>query len=1003
MKHVNLGFSPKILALLLGLFLSLGAYAQIAVKGLVKDDLGEPLPGAHVVVKGTTNGAVTDFDGRFTLSAPKGATLVISYVGFESKEVTATGNVVVTLADDSKMLDDLVVIGYGVAKKNDLTGSVTVITPDEENHGVITTAQEMMQGKIAGVSIVDNGGTPGGGATIKIRGGSSLNASNDPLIVIDGLAIDNNGVKGVSNLLSIVNPADIETFTVLKDASATAIYGSRGSNGVIIITTKKGSSGNKIKVGYNGNVSFATRKKSVEVMTGDEMRTFIQDWYGMDKYNELHAAGWIGDANTDWQSEIYRTAVSNDHNITLQGGTAHMPYRVSVGYTCNRGILKTSDFRRTTASFNLNPSLADDHLKINLNAKYMYAESRFPNTGAVGGAIWMNPTVPVYSDDDPNTGGYWAWLSSGTALGDPTYPNTINTQGTKNPLAQLMLKRDEAGSHDLMGNAEFDYAIHKCEDLHLHLNLGGEYSNGKQDSYGSPMSPDNWYYGWDGWSRIEKYNMQLNAYAQYAHTWRDKHDFNVMAGYEWQHFYRHETQDGWGMYPTTNTEMGALPEADRIVNRYNTPYKTENYLVSFFGRANYTLLNRYMWTATVRRDGSSRFSNHWSNFPSFAFAWRINDEKFMQNATNVSQLKLRLGWGMTGQQDVGRDYYYFANYSEGTSSDSYYDLVGDGTLKRPNVYNTDLKWETTTTTNVGVDLGLWNNRLTVSADWYYRKTTDLINTVTVAAGSNFRNYMTGNIGSLKNTGAEVQLNLVAIDKKDWTWELGFNATYNYNEITESNSDSPITTGGISAGTNNYCKAIAVGHSSSAFFVYQQVYDAQGLPIDGVFVDRNGDGIITEEDRYFYKQSTAPWMLGFSSKLRYRNWDLGFNLRACLGNYVFNDLEAGMGNLSTVVNESLGYVSNRATYELPKGWTTWLAYPSDYFVQNGSFLKCDNITLGYSWPGATRHKISGRVYGSVSNVFCVTKYKGIDPEVNGGIDNSIYPRPITYQVGVNLNF
>ena len=1012
MKQVFSDVSPKLLALFLGLVLSMSAFAQIQVKGLVKDDLGEPLPGAKVATKSGDVATVTDFNGNFQLTAPKGSTLVISYIGFVTKEVTASSNVVVTLTEDAKALEDVVVIGYGTAKKNDLTGSVTVVKPDEENHGVITTAQEMMQGKIAGVNIVSGGGAPGGGATIRIRGGSSLNASNDPLVVIDGLPIDNNGVKGVANLLSIVNPADIESFTVLKDASATAIYGSRGSNGVIIITTKKGAAASKVKITYNGNVNVSTRKKSIEVMSGDQLRQFVRDWYGQDKYDELHTKGWIGDANTDWQDEIYRTAVSSDHNITFQGGTKHMPYRATVGYTGDRGILKTSDFRRTTASFNLNPSVADDHLKINLNGKYMYAESRYPNTGAVSGALWMNPTVPVMSDDPmfTNTAGYWQWMKDGSSLDDPTYPYNLNSQGTSNPVSLLMLKRDEAGSHDLIGNAEFDYSIHHLEDLHLHLNMGGEYAHGEQDTKTSPASPDGFYTGWDGWSKIVKYNLQLNAYAQYSHNWNMKHDFNVMAGYEYQRFHRKETSDGWGLYPVTNNTHGNDSFEDRMVNRsnpapgYSTPcYKTENYIISLMGRANYTLLGRYLFSATVRRDGSSRFHDHWANFPSFAFAWRINEEKFMQNLHNVSLMKLRLGWGKTGQQDGIGDYNYFPTYGTGSSSDSYYDLVGNGTISRPNVYNTELKWETTTTTNVGLDLGLWNNRLNLSADYYYRKTTDLINTVDVSAGSNFRNTMTGNIGSLKNTGVELQVSAVAIDKKNWTWELGFNATYNYNEITESNSEEPIPSMYISSGTGNYAGSIAVGHPSSAFYVYQQVYDDNGLPINGVFVDRDGDGQITVSDRYWYKQATAPWLFGFTSKLRYKNWDLGFGLRASVGNYVWNDPEAGMSNLATVVEEGLGYVSNRSTNELPKAWTTWLYNPSDYFVQNASFLKCDNITLGYSWPAATRHKIAGRVYASVTNVFCITKYKGVDPEVWGGVDNNIYPRPISYQVGVNLNF
>ena len=1013
MKQINIRIPLRVLTFICGLFLSVGAFAQIAVKGHVKDDAGEPIMGAAVRVVGQPGGVVTDFDGNFSISAPKGAQLTISFMGFQTATVAASPVVNVVLQEDQKLLEDVVVIGYGTAKKNDLTGSVTVVKPDEQNHGVITTAQEMMQGKIAGVNIVDGGGAPGGGATIRIRGGSSLNASNDPLIVIDGLAIDNNGVKGVANLLSIVNPADIESFTVLKDASATAIYGSRGSNGVIIITTKKGAAGSKVKVTYNGSVNIDSRKKSVEVMDGNQFRQFVKDWYGDTKYNELYTKGWIGDANTDWQDEIYRTAVSSDHNITIQGGTKHMPYRASIGYTGDRGILKTSEFRRTTASFNLSPSVADDHLKINLTGKYMFAESRYPNTGAVGAAIWMNPTVPVRSDDPrfATTGGYWQWLKDGSPQGaDTEWLYTLNSQGTKNPVSLLNLKRDEAGSHDFMGNAEFDYSIHHLEDLHLHVNLGGEFATGKQDTKTSPYSPDGFYFGWDGWDKIVKYNLQLNTYAQYSHNWNRKHEFNIMAGYEYQRYHRKQTNDGWGAYPGTNVEHGADAYADRIMNRieptngYSTYcFMTENFVESFMGRANYTLLNRYLFSATFRADGSSRFYDHWATFPSFAFAWRINEEKFLKDAKNLSQLKLRLGWGKTGQQDGIADYGYFATYSKSTSSDGYYDLVGDGTIKRPNVYNTLLKWETTTTSNVGIDFGLWNNRLSISADYYYRETTDLINTVDVSAGSNFRNTMTGNIGSLKNTGFELQATAVAIDKKDWTWELGFNATYNKNEITKSNSEEPVPTMYISSGTGNYVGSIAVGHPSSAFYVYQQVYDENGLPINGVFVDRDGDGQITQSDRYWYKQAMAPWTMGFSSKLRYKRWDLGFSLRASIGNYVWNDSEAGMSNLATVVEEGLGYVSNRATYELPKAWTTWLYNPSDYFVQNASFLKCDNITLGYSWPGATRHKISGRVYASVSNVFCITKYKGIDPEVGGGVDNNIYPRPIKYQVGINLNF
>ncbi len=1011
MKQANLGISPKVLALFLGLFLSVSAFAQITVKGLVKDDLGEPLPGANVAIKGKGNAAVTDFNGKFQLSCAKGATLVISYIGFNAKEVTAAPSVVVTMSEDAKMLQEAVVIGYGTAKKSDLTGSVAVVKPDEENKGFVTSAQDLMQGKIAGVSVINNGGEPGAGATIRVRGGASLNASSDPLIVIDGLALDNNGVQGVSNPLALVNPADIESFSVLKDASATAIYGSRGSNGVIIITTKKGKAGSKVKVGYTGNVSVSTLSQKMDVMTGDEYRDFIKNYYGQNTYDELTQKGWLGDANTDWQDEVYRNGVSTEHNITLQGGLKHMPYRVSLGYAGIRGTIKTSENKRTNVGVSLNPSLANDHLKINLNGKFLYNERTLANTAVVGTAVAMNPTVPVKAPGFDSFGGYWAWAQASNYSDSREGLQGLNSNGTKNPVAMLDLRRDLGAAKQFVGNAEFDYAIHKFEDLHLHANLGADYSKGKSDVLESPMSPNNYYYGYQGWYSKEKYNLQANTYAQYGHNWKEKHDFNVMAGYEWQHFHNETAQDEGGLYPLTY--LGVDANGNSLAGTHYTNWTTvpgagENYLVSFFGRTNYTLLGRYSATVTVRRDGSSRFhkDHRWGTFPSAALAWRINEEKFMQNCSNVSQLKLRLGYGQTGQQEGISDWYYMPTYNVGTTNDSKYPLAGDGTLYRPNVYNPDLTWETTTTYNAALDLGLWNNRLTASVDFYLKRTTDLLNTVYVSAGSNFRNMMTGNIGSMENKGVELQIGYTAVDKKNWTWDLGFNATYNHSEITDItvNSDgTPVATGGISAGTGGFCQAHAKGHAPSSFYIYQQVYGDDGQPIEGAYVDRDGNGIINESDKYFYKSPNAPWMFGLSSKLRYKNWDLGFNLRASVGNYVYNDTEAGWSNVSTVYDSSLAYLSNRPTYELPKSWKTWDNALSDYFIHNASFLKCDNITLGYSFPSWTRHKISGRIFASVSNVFTVTKYNGLDPEVFGGIDNNMYPRPRTYQVGVSLNF
>ena len=993
-----------LLILMAGMFLSVEAFAQqIAVKGIVKDKTGEPIIGANVLVKGTTNGTITDFDGNFQLNANKGDIISVSFIGYNTQELPAAANMNIILVEDTEMMEEVVVIGYGVAKKNDLTGSVTAIKPDEMNKGLVTNAQDMMQGKIAGVNVTSAGGAPGAGASIRIRGGSSLNASNDPLIVIDGLAMDNKGVKGLSNPLSMVNPADIESFTVLKDASATAIYGSRGSNGVIIITTKKGRSGQKPQVTYNGNISVSAKRKTIDVMDGNEFRAFVTDMYG----EGSDAVNALGKANTDWQDLIYRTAVSHDHNLTLNGGLKHMPYRVSLGYTGQEGILKTSSFKRFTASVNLAPSFLDDHLKFNLNAKGMVAKSQYADGGAVNAAVWMDPTQsPRVADGYELFGGYFQWRTNGASLNDPEWPYTVNPLATKNPVALLEQKDDHAKSKSFIGNAEIDYKIHGFEDLRLHVNLGADYSTGRTTTWVSPFSSTNHYYGWNNWDETDKYNLSLNAYGQYYKDFKRHQHLDVMAGYEWQHFHSQGEYNGFGYYQPTNTV-----KPNEKFSENGKKWATENYLVSFFGRLNYTLFDRYMFTATVRHDGSSRFKDHWATFPSFALGWKIKEEAFLKDVDAVSDLKLRLGYGMTGQQEGIGDYNYFASYNVNTNSDSYYPVdkpvsEGGGILYRPNAYNQDLTWETTTTYNAGIDFGFVDNRLTGSVDYYYRNTKDLLNQVYVAAGSNFRNQVMSNIGSLKNQGVEVALNWKAIVTKDWYWDLGLNVTYNKNEITELNGDADykVQTGGISSGTGNTCQAHAVGYPANSFYVFQQVYDQKGMPIEGVYVDRNGDGIINQDDKYLYKSPMAPWTAGLTSKLMYKDWDFSFSLRGSFGNYVFNDLEAGASNVSkSQIWAPSEYLSNRPKSVLDKNWQTYDNVLSDYFVQNASFVKCDNITLGYSFKGQKATRVSGRVYATVSNVFTITKYDGIDPEVMGGIDNGMYPRPITAMLGLSLNF
>ena len=1033
MKQVNIKVPFRMLVLVLGLFLSVGAFAQIEVKGHVKDAQGEPIIGATVRVVGTQDATITDFDGNFTLKAKQGADLTVSYIGYQNATIKAASSVEVTLQDDQTVLENVVVIGYGRAKKSDLTGSVTAIKPDEMNHGLQTSAQDMLQGKVAGVNITNSGGEPGGNATIRIRGGSSLNASNNPLIVIDGLAMDSYGIQGMSNPLNLVNPNDIESFTVLKDASATAIYGSRASNGVIIITTKKGRKGQAPQISYNGNVSISAVKKKMDVLSGSDYINFAknlvmskkgyseEEWLASSEYASLgyfNANGEHVFANTDWQDEIYRTAVSTDHNITVAGGIKNMPYRVSFGYTDQNGVVKTSNYQRYTASVNLSPSFLEDHLNFNFNAKGMYSKTTYANAGtAIGSAIFMDPTKPVYDTDKTNGfGGYWQW-SSTTDWGDTEWTKNINTYATGNPVAALNNYSDKGKSKALIGNLEADYKIHGFEDLHIHMNAGMDISSGKSNKSQSPYTYTGgiYYYGNYGWNKMDTYNLSLSLYAQYMKDINETHHFDIMAGYEWQHFHIKTDYFYYGLYPSTTTKVD--DDGNSLAGTYyqpseNTLYKSENYLVSFFGRFNYSLLDRYMLTFTLRDDGSSRFhkDKRWGVFPSLALAWKISEEPFLKNAKWMSDFKLRLGWGITGQQEGIGDFTYLPTFTP-NSQGAYYHLFGEGRTYRPDAYNPNLTWEKTTTWNAGIDFGILNDRLTLNLDFYHRKTKDLINTVVVPVGTNFSNKVTSNIGSLHNTGIEFAANWRAIQTKDWNWQIGYNLTWNKNEIDElvasTGEDYKILHGGLAIGDSGSdgIKSWHVGNAVDAYYVYQQVYDAKGQPIEGQFVDRNADGIINQDDRYYYKKSTPDVTMGLTSKVMYKNWDFGFSLRASINNYVYNGIEAGNSHLS-LNNVYLGNAwHNVLDMARAKNWQTGTLQGalSDYFIQNASFLKCDNITLGYSFNNPFGLKVNGRVYATAQNVFTITKYKGLDPEIDGGYDGNMYPRPFVGILGLSLNF
>ena len=1031
MKQVKIKLPLRALTLAGGLLLTVSSFAQTnAIKGHVKDASGEPVMGATITVNGKAVG-ITDMDGNFSVDAAPGTNLTFTYLGMTPQTVKASKEMSITLQDDSKSLNEVVVIGYGVAKKSDLTGSVTAIKPDSKNKGVVVNAQDMLTGKVAGVNITSNDGTPGGGAKIRVRGGSSLNASNDPLIVIDGLAMDNDGVKGLSNLLSVVNPQDIESFSVLKDASATAIYGSRGSNGVIIITTKKGRKGQKPTVSYSGSVTISEKKNTIDVLNADEFRATVEKLYGKD--SEAYSA--LGTANTNWQDLIYRTAISHDHNITVSGAAKSLPYRVSVGYTDQQGIVKTSDFKRATASLNLNPSFFKDHLTLNLNAKGMYARTLYTDGSVVSSAVRMDPTQDPYNftseyhknqlrDKDGNSlldqtlknyGGYFQW-SKKAEYGDNTWPFTFDsTTQMPNPLSLLDQGSQIAHSRSFIGSADIDYKVHGFEDLRLHATLGADISKGRQSQSFATSCTNALYYGSYGGEEILKRNLSLSAYAQYYKDFNKIHHFDIMAGYEWQHFWRSKNNDYVGYYPETNNDASL-----KGTERPHTPYseKSESYLVSFFGRANYTLLDRYFLTATVRDDGSSRFKEHWAWFPSFAFAWKANKEAFLKNADWLSDLKLRLGYGKTGQQagSIG-DYEWIPSYAISTGTNGFYPVTGTGELYRPNNYRPDLKWETTTTYNVGLDWGIMDQRLSGSVDWYYRKTTDLLNYAPLPSMAGYKNQAWQNIGSLKNTGVEAAITWRAIQTKDWFWTMTYNFTYNKNEITDLNGVSengaPVVNTNIKVGDGSgaYLQANQVGYAMNSYYVYQQVYDKNGKPIENCVVDRNGDGKINESDKYLYKSPAAPVTMGFSSRLEYKNWDFGFSLRASLGNYVYNNVEQGMSNMNTGewFSNSLKYFSNRLKSTVERNWQTYeiTSKLSDYYVKNASFLKCDNITLGYSFNNLFKssgwHGLSGRAYATASNVFTITNYDGLDPEVGDGYDNNLYPRPFSVVVGLSLNF
>ncbi len=985
----------KQIILLAFLLISFPALSQeIEVSGKVADaETGEPLPGVSIVLVGTQQGTTTDMDGNYSIRVPEDATLEFSFVGYYPQEIAIEGRSTINVQLEKKVeeLEEVVVIGYGQVRKEDATGSLSKISTEDFQKGAITSPQKLLQGKAAGVQVTTGGGAPGSGTQIRIRGASSLTASSDPLIVIDGVPMSTEGISGMRNPLNSINPSDIQDITVLKDASATAIYGSRATNGVIIITTKGGKEAQPLMVNYQGKFSVNQRTNEIDVLNADEFSSLIKE-----KFPRSDSI--LGTANTDWQDEIFQTALAHHHNLSLSGGLENLPYRASVGYSNEEGILKTSNLDRSTMALKLTPTLLDDHLDVDFSIKGMHIKNRFADNGAIGSAVSFDPTKPVKDPDSPY-GGYYTWT---TSTGNP------NTIAPTNPVALLQQREDESTVNRAMGNLKLDYQLHFLPDIRATVKLGYDYSK----SDGTVFVPRD--AAWEYDPSPTKTSGSITDYSQekkheimdfYLHYNKEipsiQSNVKVMGGYSWEHFWQ-ENFD----------KTLSLPAEDPSMVRDTTDaadyFTTEHYLVSFFTRVNYTLKDRYLLTFTLRQDGTSRFSeeNRWGLFPSVAFAWKMKEETFLKDVDAVNEMKLRLGYGVTGQQNIAGNYPYFAQYTYSTPTAQY--QFGDEFLRtiRPEDYNVKLKWEETTTYNMGIDYGLFDNRLLGSLDFYYKKTEDLINTVPVPAGTNFTNLIISNVGSLENKGVEFSVTGRPIVEENLFWEVSTNLSYNKNEITKlTTSDDPdyqgVLTGGISGGVGNRIQIHSVGHPLNAFYVFEQVYDENGDPISGLYVDRNEDGKITEDDRYRYHDPTPDVSLGLSSRVNYMNWDFSFSARAEFGKYVYNNISSNHTFYEERVGAT-GFLRN-ATSDINDFRFQNAQYKSDAYIENGSFFRLDNIEVGYSFEQMFSEKSHMRVYTTLENPLLITGYSGLDPEIANGIDNNFYPRPTIFLLGINLEF
>lgn len=957
------------------------------VKGEVTDaQNGEALIGATVMVEGEKGGTVTDFDGNFSLQVSSSAKKIkVSYIGYIDKVLSISDNMKVKLESDSKALADVVVIGYGTARKSDLTGSVATVKSKDFNKGLVSSPEQLINGKVSGVQIMSNSGSASAGSTIRVRGGASLNASNDPLIVLDGVPLEQGGISGnSSNFLSMINPSDIESMTVLKDASSTAIYGSRASNGVIIITTKKGQQG-AVKVNFNTTNSLQTRAQMVDMLSRDEFVNVINQ-YGTDNQKSL-----LGTANTDWNDEVYRTAFGTDNNLSVSGSIDKwLPFRVSVGYYNQSGLVRKDNVERWTGNVVLTPSFFQDHLKLTINAKGTLNNNSFNNGGAVWAAATFNPTIPVYSGND-KYGGY------NEALDADGYP--VNA-GVRNPRGLVDLYDSKSKVSRFIGSMDVDYKVHFLPDLKLHATVGADYAKGDGTVYVPAYAAQSYNKDESLGGSDYKYGPQKNEnrlltlYANYAKYFEDiKSNVDLTAGYDYQ--YWKSTTPLYYTKSAAGTNLSTVKASD---------YR--HVMLSYYGRINYSFDGKYLLTATVRRDASSRFSKdtRWGTFPSVALGWTLTEEPWLKNQKVLSNLKLRASYGVTGQQEGIGNYNYLPVY---TSSVTGAEALINGqyiTTYRPEAYVSDLKWETTTSWNFGLDFGFLNGRIGGAIDFYTRKTKDLLASVPTAAGTNFSKTILTNVGNVDSKGIEVSLNATPIQTKDWEWNLSYNFTWQNMKVknlslTKGGSQTNVKVGpSIDA---YQFQVLSEGYEPYMFYVYHQLYDSKtGKPIEGAYADLNNDGEINDADLYRYHSPAPKYIMGLSTSLRYKQLTLGMSFRANIDNYVYN----GMG-MSTGAFETVSYnnsqLNNLNTSFLKTGFKT-RQYLSDYYVENASFLKLDNLSLSYN-VGKINKWASLTVSAMVQNVFTITGYSGTDPEVPNGMDNSFYPRPRTYSVSLGLQF